>query len=160
RIAEMDTEGGLAAMIAQLEKLPLEYAPGAAWIYSVSIDVVGYLIELVSGRTYADFVRENILAPLRMVHTDFLVAADKRERFAACYVLKYGWLELFDDPQKSSFMAPPKLQSGGGGLVGTAGDYLRFCRMLLGKGELDGVRLLSPKTISLMTANHLPGGAE
>lgn len=160
RIAEMDTEGGLPAMIAQLQKLPLEYAPGAAWIYSVSIDVVGYLIELVSGRTYADFVRENILAPLRMVDTDFLVTADKRDRFAACYVLKDGRLELFDDPQKSAFLAPPRLQSGGGGLVGTAGDYLRFCRMLLGKGELDGVRLLSPKTISLMTANHLPDGAE
>ena len=74
--------------------------------------------------------------------------------------LKDGKLDLFDDPESSEFLAPPKLESGGGGLVGTAADYLRFCRMLLNKGELDGVRLLSPKTVALMTANHLPGGKE
>ena len=160
RIAEMDTEGGLPAMISQLEKLPLEYSPGDAWIYSVATDVVGYLVELVSGRAYADFVRENILAPLGMRDTDFLVPENKRDRFAACYMLKDGRLDLFDDSRKSNFFAAPKLQSGGGGLVGTAADYLRFCRMLLNKGSLDGVQLLSPKTVALMTANHLPGGKE
>ena len=158
KIAEMDTEGGLPAMIAQLEKLPLEYSPGEAWIYSVATDVTGYLVQLVSGRRYADFVRERILAPLKMTDTDFQVAATKRERFAACYLLKEGKLDLFDDPR--DWFAPPKLESGGGGLVGTAADYLRFCRMLLNKGELDGVRLLSPKTVVLMTANHLPDGKE
>jgi len=157
RIAEFDTEGGLAAMIAQLQTLPLEYSPGEAWIYSVAIDVVGYLIERVSGQSYAAFVREKILAPLKMVDTDFQVAASKRERFAACYMLKDGKLDLFDDPQNSPWFAPPRLESGGGGLAGTADDYLRFCRMLLNKGELDGARLLSPKTVQLMTANHLPG---
>ena len=157
RLAEFDTEGGLAAMIAQLQTLPLEYSPGDAWIYSVAIDVVGYLVERVSGQSYAAFVREKILAPLKMVDTDFQVAAGKRERFAACYMLKDGTLDLFDDPQNSPWFAPPKLESGGGGLAGTANDYLRFCRMLLNKGELDGVRLLSPKTVQLMTANHLPG---
>jgi len=157
RLAEFDTEGGLAAMIAQLQTLPLEYSPGDAWIYSVAIDVVGYLVERVSGQSYAAFVREKILAPLKMVDTDFQVAASKRERFAACYMLKDGTLDLFDDPQNSPWFAPPKLESGGGGLAGTANDYLRFCRMLLNKGELDGVRLLSPKTVQLMTANHLPG---
>ena len=157
RIAEFDTEGGLAAMIAQLETLPLEYSPGEAWIYSVAIDVVGYLIERVSGQSYAAFVREKILAPLKMVDTDFQVAASKRERFAACYMLKDGKLDLFDDPQNSPWFAPPRLESGGGGLAGTADDYLRFCRMLLNNGELDGARLLSPKTVQLMTANHLPG---
>ena len=157
RIAEFDTEGGLAAMIAQLQTLPLEYSPGEAWIYSVAIDVVGYLIERVSGQSYAAFVREKILAPLKMMDTDFQVAADKRERFAACYMLKDGKLDLFDDPQNSPWFAPPRLESGGGGLAGTADDYLRFCRMLLNNGELDGARLLSPKTVQLMTANHLPG---
>ena len=157
RIAEFDTEGGLAAMIAQLEKLPLEYSPGEAWIYSVAIDVAGYLVEQVCGQSYASFVRERILAPLKMVDTDFQVAARKRDRFAACYMLKDGKLDLFDDPQNSPWFAPPKLESGGGGLAGTANDYLRFCRMLLNKGELEGVRLLSPKTVQLMTANHLPG---
>jgi CubicO group peptidase (beta-lactamase class C family) len=160
RIAEFDTEGGLAAMIAQLEKLPLEYSPGDAWIYSVAIDVVGYLVERVSSRSYASFVREKILAPLQMTDTDFQVEDSKRERFAACYMLKDGKLDLFDDPGNSPWFAPPRLESGGGGLVGTAGDYLRFCRMLLNKGELDGVRLLSPKTVELMTGNHLPGGKE
>jgi CubicO group peptidase (beta-lactamase class C family) len=158
RIADMDTEGGLPAMIAQLEKQPLEYSPGEAWIYSVATDVVGYLIQLVSGQHYADFVREKILAPLNMTDTDFQVAAGKRDRFAACYLLKEGKLDLFDDPR--DWFTAPKLESGGGGLVGTAADYLRFCRMLLNKGELEGVRLLSPKTVALMTANHLPDGKE
>ncbi|MEO8300567.1 MAG: serine hydrolase domain-containing protein [Rhizomicrobium sp.] len=160
RIAEMDTEGGLPAMIAQLSQLPLEYSPGDAWIYSAATDVVGYLVQLVSGRAFAKFVRERILTPLAMRDTDFELEKDKRNRFAACYALKNGTLELFDDPLKSSWFARPKLESGGGGLAGTADDYLRFCRMLLNKGELEGVRLLSPKTVALMTANHLPGAKE
>ena len=160
KIAEMDTEGGLAAMIGQLEKLPLEYSPGEAWIYSVATDVVGRLVKIVSGQPFADFVRQRILAPLKMSDTDFLVPQAKRDRFIPCYALKDGRLDLFDDSEGSKFLAPPALESGGGGLVGTASDYLRFCRMLLNKGELDGVRLLSPKTVALMTANHLPGGKE
>ena len=160
KIAEMDTEGGLAAMIGQLEKLPLEYSPGEAWIYSVATDVVGRLVEIVSGQPFADFVRQRILAPLKMSDTDFLVPQAKRDRFIPCYALKDDRLDLFDDSEGSKFLAPPALESGGGGLVGTAADYLRFCRMLLNKGELDGVRLLSPKTVALMTANHLPGGKE
>ncbi len=160
KIADTDTEGGVSAMIAQLAKLPLEYSPGDAWIYSVATDVVGYLVELVSGQGYAEFVRRRIFSPLGMTDTDFLVADIKSDRFAACYAFKDGKLELFDDPQRSNYLAPPKLESGGGGLVGTAADYLRFCRMLLGRGSLDGVQLLSPKTVALMTANHLPGAAE
>jgi CubicO group peptidase (beta-lactamase class C family) len=160
RIAEFDTEGGLAGMVAQLKTLPLEYTPGDAWIYSVAIDVVGYLVELVCGQPFAAFVRDKILAPLKMTDTDFQVATGKRDRFAACYVLKDGKLDLFDDPQSSPWFTAPKLESGGGGLAGSADDYLRFCRMLLNKGELDGVRLLSPKTVKLMTANHLPGAKE
>jgi CubicO group peptidase (beta-lactamase class C family) len=158
KIAEMDTEGGLPAMIAQLEKLPLEYSPGEAWIYSVATDVVGYLVEVISGQAYADFVQQKILTPLKMTDTGFQVTDSSR--FTACYALDEGRLALFDDPATSAFLKPPKLQSGGGGLVGTAADYLRFCRMLLNKGELDGVRLLSPKTVALMTANHLPGRVE
>jgi len=160
RIAEFDTQGGLPAMIAQLESLPLEYAPSEAWIYSVAIDVAGYLVELVSGQSYARFVRERILAPLKMTDTDFQLPPEKRDRFAACYMLKDGKLDLFDDPQNSPWFSAPKLESGGGGLAGTANDYLRFCRMLLNKGQLDGAQLLSPKTIQLMTANHLPDGKE
>jgi len=160
RLAEPDTDGGLGVMITQLEQLPLEYSPGDAWIYSVAIDVVGYLVERVSGQSYAAFVREKILAPLQMVDSGFQVSTDKRDRFSACYVLKEGKLDLFDDPHNSPWFTAPKLESGGGGLVGTADDYLRFCRMLLNQGELDGVRLLSPKTVQLMTSNHLPAGKE
>jgi CubicO group peptidase (beta-lactamase class C family) len=160
RVAEMDTEGGLPAMIAALERLPLEYSPGDQWIYSVATDVVGYLVEIVSGQSYAEFVRERILIPLKMTDTDFQVPDSKRDRFTACYRANPGGLELFDDAQASSYFAPPKLESGGGGLVGTAADYLRFCRMLLNKGTLDDVRLLSPKSVALMTANHLPDGKE
>lgn len=160
RVAEMDTDGGLPAFIAQLEKLPLEYAPGTAWIYSVATDVVGFLVEIVSGRPYADFVREEILAPLKMTDTDFVVPEAKRDRFAQCYLLDEGRLERFTAYPNERYYAPPKLQSGGGGLAGTAQDYLRFARMLLNGGALDGVRLLSPKTVALMTANHLPDGKE
>ncbi len=160
KIAEMDTTGGLPAMIAQLLALPLEYAPGTAWIYSVSIDVAGYLIQVISGMPLADFIRREILAPLQMVDTDFVVPREKADRFAACYALQDGALKPFDAYPNAKYFDPPALESGGGGLAGTADDYLRFSRMLLNQGELDGVRLLSPKTVAMMTANQLPDGKE
>ncbi|HWY63278.1 MAG TPA: serine hydrolase domain-containing protein [Rhizomicrobium sp.] len=159
-VGEFYTEGGLPTMIAQLEKLPLEFSPGEAWNYSVSTDVLGYLVENISGENFADFVRRRILLPLGMRDTDFHVPAEKQDRFASCYYAKAGRLLLYDDGQKSTYVAPPKLESGGGGLAGTAQDYLRFCRMLLSGGALGGARLLSPKTVSLLTMNHLPGGRE
>jgi CubicO group peptidase (beta-lactamase class C family) len=159
-IGEPNTKGGLEAMIAALEKLPLEFSPGEAWNYSVSTDVAGYLVQLISGRRFGDFLRERILTPLGMTDTDFFVPQEKRGRFAACYYAKDGRLDLYDDPQASAYAAPSALESGGGGLAGTARDYLRFCRMLLGRGALDGVRLLSPKTVALMTTNQLPGGRQ
>ncbi|RZA14857.1 MAG: class A beta-lactamase-related serine hydrolase [Lysobacteraceae bacterium] len=160
RIGELDTEGGLETMIAQLAALPLEYASGERWIYSVATDVLGYVVQRVSGQNYADFVREHILGPLKMSDTGFWVPEDKRDRLAACYALKDGRLDLFDDAQDSTWFTPPKLESGGGGLVSTVDDYLRFARMLLNGGELDGARLLSPQTVALMRANHLPDGQE
>ena len=159
-VAEMNTEGGLAAMIAQLERLPLEFAPGSTWNYSVSSDVLGYVVERISGIGFADFIRRHILTPLAMHDTDFQVAAGKRERLATCYYAQAGKLIIYDDAERSTFFEAPKLESGGGGLCGTAADYLRFCRMLLGGGALDGVRLLSPKTVALMTMNHLPENRE
>jgi CubicO group peptidase (beta-lactamase class C family) len=156
-IAEANSEGGLEAMIADLEKLPLEFAPGEMWNYSVSLDVVGWLVEKISGQRFSEFLKTRILSPLAMHDTDFLVPAAKRDRFATCYYVKDGKLLVFDDAQNSTYAQPPQLESGGGGLAGTAADYMRFCRMLLNGGELDGVRLLSPKTVALMTMNHLPG---
>ena len=155
-IAESNSEGGLAGMIADLEKLPLEFAPGEMWNYSVGLDVAGYLVEKISGRRFSDFLRSRILAPLQMHDTDFQVSAARRERLSTCYYVREGQLALFDDAANSAYAQPPQLESGGGGLAGTAADYLRFCRMLLNGGELEGVRLLSPKTVQLMTMNHLP----
>jgi CubicO group peptidase (beta-lactamase class C family) len=153
--------GTLEAMIDGLAKLPLEASPGDVWNYSVSTDVLGYLVGKISGVPFEDFLRQRILTPLGMVDTDFYVPAAKASRLAACYMLdKDGRLRLQDDPATSSYLRPPAFISGGGGLVSTAADYLRFCRMLLNGGALDGTRLLSPKTVELMTANHLPGGKE
>jgi CubicO group peptidase (beta-lactamase class C family) len=158
KIAEIGMEGGLPAMIAALAQLPLEFSPGDAWLYSVASDVLGHVIARIEGEAFADILRRRILRPLDMRDTDFLVPRDKQDRFAACYAMQGGKLTLFDD--NARFFAPPRLESGGGGLVGTAADYMRFCRMLLNQGDLDGVRLLGPKTVALMTANHLPGGAD
>lgn len=153
--------GTLEAMIEGLAQIPLEASPGDVWNYSVSTDVLGYIVGKVSGQPFEEFLRQRIFAPLRMVDTDFHVPAEKVSRFAACYILgPDGRMKLQDDPQASNYLRPPSFISGGGGLVSTAADYLRFCRMLLNGGALDDVRLLSPKTIELMTVNHLPGGKE
>jgi CubicO group peptidase (beta-lactamase class C family) len=147
--------------LARIAAWPLKFAPGAAWNYSVSTDVLGYLVEIVSGMPFDDFLRTRLLEPLGMTDTDFQVAPDKAARFAACYNrAPDGALALQDDPTKSSYLAPPTFYSGGGGLVSTAGDYLKFCSMLLNGGQANGQRFLSRKTIALMTANHLPGGQD
>jgi CubicO group peptidase (beta-lactamase class C family) len=153
--------GSLEAMIEGLAKIPLEASPGDVWNYSVSTDVLGYLVGKISGVPLEEFLRHRIFGPLGMVDTDFFVPAAKASRLASCYVLAPdGRMKLQDDSQASRFLQPPAFISGGGGLVSTAADYLRFCRMLLNGGVLDGIRLLSPKTIELMTFNHLPGGKE
>jgi CubicO group peptidase (beta-lactamase class C family) len=153
--------GTLESMIEGLGRMPLEASPGDVWNYSVSTDVLGYLVGKISGMPFEDFLRQRIFAPLGMVDTDFYVPAAKASRLAACYMLdRDARLRLQDDPSNSSYLRVPTFISGGGGLVSTAADYLRFCRMLLNGGVLDGVRLLSPKTVELMTANHLPGGKE
>jgi CubicO group peptidase (beta-lactamase class C family) len=151
----------LEAMIEGLAKIPLEASPGDVWNYSVATDVLGYLVGKISGVPFEDFLRQRIFSPLGMTDTDFHVPAEKSSRLAACYMLNAeGRLRLQDDPATSSYLRPPAFISGGGGLVSTAADYLRFCRMLLNGGVLEGARLLSPKTVELMTANHLPGGKE
>lgn len=160
-LGEMNGPISLDAMIEGLARVPLEFSPGTVWNYSVSTDVLAYLVGKLSGARFEDFLRDRILEPLRMTDTDFSVPAAKAARFAACYVATPdGRMKLQDDPQSSPYLKPPTFVSGGGGLVSTAADYLRFCRMLLNGGALDGVRILSPKTIELMTANHLPGGKE
>jgi CubicO group peptidase (beta-lactamase class C family) len=151
----------LQTMIERYAGYPLEFHPGTHWFYSVSTDVCGRLVEIISGQRFDDYLREAIFEPLAMIDTGFLVPEGKAGRFAACYRRDASKkLVLADDPQDSIYRAEPSFLSGGGGLVSTTGDYLRFCQMLLSGGELDGVRVLGRKTIELMTANHLPGGGD
>ncbi|CAN5383082.1 serine hydrolase domain-containing protein [soil metagenome] len=157
----VDSEGGLADFIARLGTLPLEFSPGEAWNYSVATDVLGYLVEVISGQPFETFLKERIFDPLKMGDTGFFVPESQRARFPACYALDAkGKVVLQDDPETSHYFTDPSVKSGGGGLVSTADDYMRFCRMLLNGGELDGARIVSPKTLKLMTLNHLPGGQE
>ncbi len=157
----IDSEGGLQEFVDRLGTVPLEFSPGEAWNYSVATDVLGYLVEKISGQPFDAFLKSRIFDPLNMVDTSFFVPESQRARFTACYALTpTGKIVLQDDPEKSRYLNNPSVKSGGGGLVSTADDYMRFCRMLLNGGELDGARLLSPKTIRLMTINHLPGGKE
>jgi CubicO group peptidase (beta-lactamase class C family) len=163
RVADPQTQGGLPQMIDQLAHIPLDFSPGTAWNYSVSFDVLGYLVEKLSGTGFGEFLRTRLFEPLGMNDTAFWVPSDKIERFASCYVPGTGGcgLILQDDARESIYYAtPPRLESGGAGLVSTAHDYLRFCRMMLNGGTLDGVQILSPKTVALFSVNYLPDGRE
>jgi CubicO group peptidase (beta-lactamase class C family) len=172
KIGDVEKAGTLDTMIEQLAKIPLEFSPGEAWNYSVATDVIGYLIGKISGKPFEQFLKERIFDPLGMSDTDFYVPAGKAHRLAACYsadpkggitfhaAQRKGTLTLQDDPTTSSFLSPPSLISGGGGLCSTAADYLTFCRALINGGEVGGVRLLGPKTLKLMTSNHLPNGLD
>lgn len=160
-VADFATEGGLDAMIAQLAGLPLEFSPGTAWNYSVSIDVLGYLVQKLGGMPFGAFLRTRLFEPLGMTDTAFHCPPEKLDRLAACYMPKQGGGLTVQDPANSSrFSAPPALESGGGGLVSTAHDYMRFCRMMLNGGSLDGVQILSPKTVAMFSMNFLPGGRD
>jgi CubicO group peptidase (beta-lactamase class C family) len=160
-VGEMASTLTLDETVAALAGLPLEFSPGEAWNYSVSTDVLGYLVGRISGMAFQDFLKTRIFGPLGMADTDFQVAPGQEHRFAACYAATpQGGIKLQDDPLKSPYLEPPRFYSGGGGLVSTAADYLRFNHMLLNGGALEGERLLAPKTLKLMTANHLPGGQD
>ncbi len=151
----------LQSMVDDLAKLPLEFSPGTRWNYSVATDVLGYLVEVISGMKYDDYLEKNIFGPLGMSDTSFVVPESKVDRFAANYFRGPDKkLKLEDDPQDSIYIRPRTFLSGGGGLASTANDYLKFCRMLLGKGELDGVRILGPKTVDMMTKNFLPNNED
>lgn len=146
---------------AELGRLPLEFSPGSAWNYSVATDVLGLVVERVAGRALAEVLEKDIFAPLAMKDTGFRLPEDKRERLSDCWMLhpRRGTV-VWDKADDSSWLREPVLVSGGGGLLSTTADYHRFCRMLLNGGSLDGARILSPKSVSLMTRNHLPGGAD
>jgi CubicO group peptidase (beta-lactamase class C family) len=151
----------LATMVEHYAGYPLEFHPGTHWLYTVSTDVCARLVEIMSGQRFDDYLRTTIFEPLGMTDTGFWVPDEKADRFAACYRRDASkTLVLADDPQDSGYRHEPSFLSGGGGLVSTTGDYLRFCQLLLSGGELDGVRILGRKTVELMAANHLPGGQD
>ncbi|MEJ7925666.1 serine hydrolase domain-containing protein [Sphingobium sp. AN641] len=161
----------LADYLTRLARAPLAFDPGTGWCYGVAMDVQGALVERLSGMTLRDFMIERIFTPLGMVDTDFVVPASKRDRFASLYVLPGDTLleASAEGPMPYDNMAHipanalilpydriPAFASGGGGLVSTAGDYLRLARMLLNCGELDGARILSPEAVTEMTRSHTP----
>ncbi len=161
KIGEIEKAGDLDSFIAALATLPLEFSPGSAWNYSVATDVLGYLVGQIAGEPFETFLQRRILDPLGMVDTGFAVRTGQGHRFAACYTPRRdGSLELQDDPATSSYLAPPSLVSGGGGLVSTTADYVRFAEAMLTGTAPDGTRLIGRKTLALMTANHLPGGVD
>lgn len=146
-----------AEMTARIASLPLMFHPGTKWHYSVATDVIGYLVEVLSGMPLADFMQERIFAPLGMVDTAFHIDPSKLGRFCTLYGktpdASFGVLDL---PETSEYLPPVTLHSGGSGLVSTTTDYLQFAQCILNKGEWQGVRLLGSKTVELMTCNHLP----
>lgn len=162
-------QGPLAAMVDKVAALPLAFKPGTRWEYSVSIDILGRVVEVVSGRSLAEFFAEEIFGPLGMTDTAFSVPEGTGDRFASLYTPLAGdamalnaaksggdTLRLTDKAGSSPFEAAT-MQSGGGGLVGTIDDYMRFAEMLRQGGSCQGGRLLSPSTLNFMMRNHLPG---
>jgi CubicO group peptidase (beta-lactamase class C family) len=150
----------LQDMVDTLAELPLEFSPGTRWNYSVATDVIGHLIEVISGQRLDAYLRERILEPLGMRDTGFVLEDQQAARFAANYERQGdGSLKMIDNPEQSSYRKR-SFFSGGGGLLSTAPDYFRFTSMLQNMGELDGTRLLGRKTVELMTMNHLPGGQD
>ncbi|MGI8550356.1 MAG: serine hydrolase domain-containing protein [Dehalococcoidia bacterium] len=157
------SNGTLAEMVAKLGSLPLHCDPGSQWNYGISTDLVGYLCEVISGASFDRYLEERIFTPLGMRDTGFQVPEAEVRRFAANY--RRGNAEepsyvLIDRPDGSAYTRPRTYLSGAGGLVSTATDYWRFCKMLANGGELDGVRLLGTRTLQYMAMNHLPGGRD
>jgi CubicO group peptidase (beta-lactamase class C family) len=150
----------LTGFTEKLAQFPLRFDPGSSWNYSYGTDVQGRLIEALSGQPFDQYLEEALFTPLGMVDTGFTVPSDKVDRFANNYTRPRGPLEVFDDATTSDYLKERTFKSGGGGLVSTLPDYLRFGQMLANKGELDGVRVLGRKTVEYATLNHLPGNKD
>jgi CubicO group peptidase (beta-lactamase class C family) len=168
-----DAESSLKELINELVRLPLAFQPGSRWHYSLSIDVIAHLIEIISDQSLNHFLREKIFSPLAMIDTDFYVPPEKRNRLASMYGLPdlaapgmtlsklmeawmNGFNERLDVSETYPATDPNGFARGGHGLFSTAWDYMRFAQMLLNQGELDGARILGRKTVDLMNMNHLP----
>lgn len=161
-IGGMATSGTLEVMIEKLAEIPLQFSPGDRWNYGVSTDVLGYLVQKLADMPLDEFIRTRITQPLGMQDSGFSVRPDQASRLAACYerVPDTDAYRLQDDPTKSPYLKPPTFLSGGGGMVSTIDDYHNFTRMLLGKGEYGGARIIGRKTLEYMTLNHMPGNKD
>jgi CubicO group peptidase (beta-lactamase class C family) len=169
REKEVMGQKDLKAFVTELGQVPLQYEPGTRWHYSVSVDVQGRVVEAVSGMSFGEFLKKRLFTPLGMKDTGFIVPKDKLDRFAQIYspegtsegsdlfLRRNTSTKLVRSPERidEGYMEGATFEGGGGGMVSTARDYLRFSQMMLNGGELDGVRILSPKTVELMTTNHL-----
>jgi CubicO group peptidase (beta-lactamase class C family) len=149
---------GLVDMVKRVAELPLAFEPGTAWQYSLGLDVMGLVIERVTGKGFDVFLRERLFEPLGMNSTGFQVAAQDVARLTTNYMVTPGGLQPRDPAASSVWLKPPTLLAGGGGLVSSARDFARFGAMLLGAGELGGVRILKPETARLARSNLLPAG--
>lgn len=150
-------DGALAEVVARLADVPLDHHPGARWTYGVSIDVLGHLVEVLSGKTFDVFLRERLFEPLDMHDTFFQVPADKLARYLPCYEKEGDGFRRVDGVNDSVFANDVTCFSGGGGLLSTLHDYHRFTDMLRRRGELDGERVLGARTVDFMAMNHLIG---
>ncbi|HZM84934.1 MAG TPA: serine hydrolase domain-containing protein [Blastocatellia bacterium] len=146
----------IGEMVKKIGQAPLVHQPGTMWEYGLSMDVLARLVEVVSGQPYDKFLEQRIFKPLKMDDTGYWVPADKKNRFAKLYAPGEGWtIKPNATPAQTSYLKPAVNFGGGSQTVSTASDYLRFCQMLLNGGELEGVRILSRKTVELMTSDHL-----
>lgn len=152
----------LEEFVKILADIPLQFDPGSSWNYSIATDILGAILQRVDDKPLDQVLADRITRPLGLDETYFEVPQDKVDRLPDCYVFDAKTkMKLFDPGgRKSAWARRPNQLSGGGGMASTLADYHRFCRMLLGQGELDGVRILAPKTLELMTTNHLPGGGD
>ncbi|WP_152207823.1 serine hydrolase domain-containing protein [Marinobacter changyiensis] len=151
----------LETLVERLAELPLEFSPGTAWNYSVSTDVLGYLVQLLADQPFDDYLKEHIFDPLEMSDTGFYVRDDQLDRFAACYLYETGdRFKLQDEPETSNYRRQDRFQSGGGGLVSTIDDYFHFAQALCQGGSFRGRRIIGRKTLEFMRQNHLPGNQD
>ncbi|WP_394763616.1 serine hydrolase domain-containing protein [Phenylobacterium sp.] len=153
--------GNLHEMIERTAEIPLMYQPGTNWSYSSAVDIQGYIVEKLSGKPFGQFLQENVFAPLKMKDTAFYTGAAKANRLAAVYYAERGETQIHEAKElfgnkMPDYTKPPAMESGGGGLTSTTMDYARFCQMMLNKGQLDGVRVLSPASVELMDTNVIP----
>lgn len=161
KIRSAGSSDSMMEFLDKLSQVPLLYQPGERWMYSLSTDICGALVEVISGKPFDQYLQDEIFAPLGMKDTSFFVAPDKIDRFCANYQRGPDKaLKLIDDPATSTFLNPQGFKSGGGGLTGTIADYMRFCEMLRRGGELDGQRIVGPRTLEMMHMNHLAGGKD